>query len=340
MRFLIQKYLLKKPLLIFLLILISLAIIQFKSQYKVIYDKLEPHTSSNPQAVEEFVKAVHYDLYIERLHNLVNYDSLLMKPLFFLKEYYFRKGQKFVAENDGIDIFFWMLLNKSKYLVTSNKYDLSIAYINLLPDDYKQINNKLYRDIKRYLSSNNFKSNTPNEILLKISFANSIVSYFSNYYHYQFYGTNNEKSKALYSDNKYYLQQLLVIYSLYEKFYQKYEKYFQLEKYIDKKHNYIYINTAILNDILYMNSKNSIKYFNEKVCQKNKIKTFLHNLTILYEYRDNENQFTHNVISGRIFKGKNNTYYYLTKSIYNTCQNLKQESKKILSYFKEINNGN
>lgn len=59
----------------------SLSVFQYEIQTKTIEEMFQPQLSSNPEATKHFINALGVAAYIERLHNFVDYDSFLMKPL-------------------------------------------------------------------------------------------------------------------------------------------------------------------------------------------------------------------------------------------------------------------
>ncbi len=334
MKFLIQKYLLKKPLLILPLILISLAIIQFKSQYKVIYEEFKPHTSSNPPAVEEFVKAVHYDVYIERLHLFINYDNPIMIPFFKLRDYYFQKAQALTPDNDGMDVFFWVLINKNKVFPDKDG-DHSMAYSNFSPNEYKKINEMLYKYTIKYLTYNDFKFTMQNFNYHKLNTSYRLMYYYVGLFYRQHNGTKKEKITQLYTSDKYFraMQELYVLYKLfYKKHKDNVEKSLTQSQKTEQRFDYVYMENLLISGIDYIKLKKT--HVNQMYCNS----SFLKNMQKIYQFKIThfENIYIYNHALG-IFNTSINRY--LTKTIYNTCPNLRQEAKQILNHFKEINNG-
>lgn len=141
----------------------SLAIFQYEIQTRTIKDMFQPQLSSNPEATEHFINAMGVASYIERLHNFVNYDSFLMKPLLYKMNKDYDKGKSLLPENSVEDVFWYMLLYRKIYgigVMTSNN-DISLDYEKKLKteEEYKKYYEDILDKITRF-STLDFKYDT------------------------------------------------------------------------------------------------------------------------------------------------------------------------------------
>ena len=119
--------------------------------YKEVHTMYPIEKSKNPEASEEFLKAMEYRIYIKELHPYFDYDSFVMAPLLMKMNYHFKKGVKLLPKDSVEDIVWWTLFYKEIYgLLVPPRNDNSMAYENLPPKEFAKVHDAIYRMIMRY----------------------------------------------------------------------------------------------------------------------------------------------------------------------------------------------
>ena len=119
--------------------------------YKEVHTMYPIEKSKNPEASEEFLKAMEYRIYIKELHPYFDYNSFLMAPLLMKMNYHFKKGVKLLPKDSVEDIVWWTLFYKEIYgLLVPPRNDNSMAYENLPPKEFAKVHDAVYRMIMRY----------------------------------------------------------------------------------------------------------------------------------------------------------------------------------------------
>jgi len=115
------------PLVVLILILLQFAFGILKSTYiEFPLDK-----SPNPKASEHFVNAMQYKLMINKLHGIVDYDNVLMKPFLNKMNEEYEKGKALLPHNSAEDVYWYVILYRG------------IHGIGGIPDDYDTNNDLL-----------------------------------------------------------------------------------------------------------------------------------------------------------------------------------------------------
>ena len=119
--------------------------------YKEVHAMYPIEKSKNPEASEEFLKAMEYRIYIKELHPYFDYNSFVMAPLLMKMNYHFKKGVKLLPKDSVEDIVWWTLFYKEIYgLLVPPRNDNSMAYENLPPKEFAKVHDAIYRMIMRY----------------------------------------------------------------------------------------------------------------------------------------------------------------------------------------------
>jgi len=119
--------------------------------YKEVHTMYPLEKSKNPQASEEFLKAMEYRIYIKELHPFFDYDSFIMAPLLEKLDYHFQRGKALLPKDSVEDIVWWTLFYKEIYgLLVPPRNDNSLAYENLPYQEFGKVHDEVYEMIMRY----------------------------------------------------------------------------------------------------------------------------------------------------------------------------------------------
>ncbi|WP_151950632.1 hypothetical protein [Aliarcobacter butzleri] len=306
---------------IFILIILfigSLAIFQYEIQTKTIKEMFQPQLSPNPEATEHFIDAMGVASYIERLHNFLNYDSFLMKPLLYKMNKDYEKGKSLLPETSAEDVFWYMLLYRKIYgigAMTSNN-DNSLRYDKdfKTEEDYKKYYEDILNKITR-LGTLDFKYNT---LLIKdnkLRMMNMLLTEYLDLVNRFIYDYLIEKKSNLILEKK-YLDDINSVYNLYKHYLINNDD----KRLIDNK----YFEITILSYLL-----NIDKYQTLKVdCQNSKYKELFKGIRDIENLRINLEVEYDKPLLSYIFR-KTSWLKNLVKSL-NNCDSLKEEVFEVL----------
>lgn len=299
------------------LVLGSLAIFQYEIQTKTIKEMFQPQLSSNLEATEYFINAMGVASYIERLHNFVNYDSFLMKPLLYKMNKDYEKGKSLLPENSAEDVFWYMVLYRKIYgigVATSNN-DNSLSYDKdfKTEEDYKKYYEDILNRITR-LGTFDFKYETPMITDNKLQIMNNLVEEYLNLV-YKFMYDYFEKKSNLILDKR-YLEDINSVYNLYKHYLINNDD----KRVIDNK----YFEIRILSYLLSIDMNQTLKID----CQNPKYKELFKNITDIENVSINLEPEYYSKELEYIFR-KTSWLKNLVKSL-NNCASLKEEVFEIL----------
>ncbi len=305
---------------IFILIILfigSLAIFQYEIQTKTIKEMFQPQLSSNLEATEYFINAMGVASYIERLHNFVNYDSFLMKPLLYKMNKDYEKGKSLLPENSAEDVFWYMVLYRKIYgigVATSNN-DNSLSYDKdfKTEEDYKKYYEDILNRITR-LGTFDFKYETPMITDNKLQIMNNLVEEYLNLV-YKFMYDYFEKKSNLILDKR-YLEDINSVYNLYKHYLINNDD----KRVIDNK----YFEIRILSYLLSIDMNQTLKID----CQNPKYKELFKNITDIENVSINLEPEYYSKELEYIFR-KTSWLKNLVKSL-NNCASLKEEVSQVL----------
>ncbi|BAK72749.1 hypothetical protein [Arcobacter sp. L] len=302
----------------------SLAIFQYEIQTKTIKDMFQPQLSSNPEATEYFINAMGVAAYIERLHNFVNYDSFLMKPLLNKMNTDYEKGKSLLPENSAEDVFWYMLLYRKIYGIgvkTSNN-DISLDYEKKLKteEEYKKYYEDILYKITR-LGTLEFKYDTSLITDNKLQIMNNLLTEYLSLVN-SFIDNYLEKKQSKLILDKKYLEDINSIYLNYNEYIKKNTNLSNKKQLIENKYFKIIFLTYI--SIIDGNQTHRINCENPKYQELFKNIKDMKKLHLDLKVQDNSKI---KYIFEKSFWLNN-----LLKTLTN-CSNLKEEINEILPYF-------
>lgn len=303
----------------------SLAIFQYEIQTKTIKDMFQPQLSPNPEATEHFINAMGVASYIERLHNFVNYDSFLMKPLLYKMNNDYEKGKSLLPENSAEDVFWYMLLYRKIYgigVMTSNN-DISLDYEKKLKteEEYKKYYEDILDKITRF-STLEFKYDTSLITDNKLQIMNNLLTEYLSLVN-SFIDNYLEKKQSKLILDKKYLEDINSIYLNYNEYIKKNTNLSNKKQLIENKYFKIIFLTYI--SIIDGNQTHRINCENPKYQELFKNIKDMKKLHLDLKVQDNSKI---KYIFEKSFWLNN-----LLKTLTN-CSNLKEEINEILPYFK------
>ena len=134
--------------------------------------------SPNPQATEHFIKAMEYRNYISHIHNFIDYDNFLMRPLFNKMNEEYEKGKSLLPKTSAEDVYWYVILYRGIYGIGGipDDYDMSMAYkTTLTKEDYKKHYEDIVNKIKRF-AINDFNYDVPRVTEYKFEFMDDLLS--------------------------------------------------------------------------------------------------------------------------------------------------------------------
>lgn len=134
--------------------------------------------SPNAQATEHFIKAIEYRNYISHLHNFVDYDNFLMKPLLTKMNEEYEKGKYLLPETSAEDVYWYVILYRGIYGIGGipDDYDMSMAFkTTLTKEDYKKHYKEIVDKIKRF-AINDFNYDAPRVTNYKFEFMSNLLT--------------------------------------------------------------------------------------------------------------------------------------------------------------------
>lgn len=305
------------PLVVLILILLQFAFGILKSTYiEFPLDK-----SPNPKASEHFVNAMQYKLMINKLHGIVDYDNVLMKPFLNKMKEEYEKGKALLPHNSAEDVYWYVILYRGIHGIGGipDDYDMSMAYKSILSKEeyaehYQEIINKIRR-----LATDDFNFDVPRITQYKYEFMVNLVD------EVLLIIDSLKKIDEQIFLNQYYEKDIRDIYAYYIDFSQKYLQYAnkQNENLVDFITNRIRLNEYILSFKIHQTRKAN--------CDAQEYINLIENIKLLKQMSLKPEY-------------KNQTFYY--ENIFNSimiyesmiiadkyCPNLKEESVEVLKYF-------
>jgi len=305
------------PLVVLILILLQFAFGILKSTYiEFPLDK-----SPNPKASEHFVNAMQYKLMINKLHGIVDYDNVLMKPFLNKMNEEYEKGKALLPHNSAEDVYWYVILYRGIHGIGGipDDYDMSMAYKSILSKEeyaehYQEIINKIRR-----LATDDFNFDVPRMTQYKYEFMVNLVD------EVLLIIDSLKKIDEQIFLNQYYEKDIRDIYAYYIDFSQKYLQYAnkQNENLVDFITNRIRLNEYILSFKIHQTRKAN--------CDAQEYINLIENIKLLKQMSLKPEY-------------KNQTFYY--ENIFNSimiyesmiiadkyCPNLKEESVEVLKYF-------
>lgn len=134
--------------------------------------------SPNPQATEHFIKAIEYKNYISHIHNFIDYDNFLMRPLFNKMNEEYEKGKSLLPKTSAEDVYWYVILYRGIYGIGGipDDYDMSISFeTTLTKEDYKKHYKEIVDKIKRF-AINDFNYDVPRVTNYKFEFMSDLVN--------------------------------------------------------------------------------------------------------------------------------------------------------------------
>lgn len=313
------------------LVLGSLAIFQYEIQTKIIKEMFQPQLSSNPEATEHFMDAMGVASYIERLHNFVNYDSFLMKPLLYKMNKDYEKGKSLLPENSAEDVFWYMLLYRKIYgigAMTSNN-DNSLRYDKdfKTEEEYKKYYEEILDKITR-LGTLDFKYDTQIVTDNKLQIMNNLLEEYLNLA-YKFMYNYFEKKSNLILEKK-YLEDINNVYSYYKQYSKKHlilSDIKQLKDLSSSEFKDIILDKYIKILIVTFFSHIEINQTLKVNCQDQKYQELFKDIKDIKDIEVKDNSKVEYIFKKSLWL--NNLLETLTN-----CSNLKEEISEILPYFR------
>ncbi len=113
--------------------------------FSTIKDTFKAEKSVNPEATEYFIHAsIIGSIYVSIIHKVFDYDSLAMKPLLKLTDYYFEKGEELVRADNGEDGVWWYLTYAYIYNIdTPKRIDVSMNIYSLSKKEEIELRDKI-----------------------------------------------------------------------------------------------------------------------------------------------------------------------------------------------------
>ena len=134
--------------------------------------------SPNPQATEHFIKAMEYRNYISHIHNFIDYDNFLMRPLFNKMNEEYEKGKSLLPKTSAEDVYWYVILYRGIYGIGGipDDYDMSMAYkTTLTKEDYKKHYEEIVDKVKRF-AINDFNYDVPRVTEYKFDFMDNLLT--------------------------------------------------------------------------------------------------------------------------------------------------------------------
>jgi len=277
--------------------------------------------SPNPQATEHFIKAMEYRNYISHIHNFIDYDNYLMKPLLTKMNQEYEKGKSLLPKTSAEDVYWYVILYRGIYGIGGipDDYDMSMAYkTTLTKEDYKKHYEEIVDKVKRF-AINDFNYDVPRVTEYKFDFMIDLLNELSLSARGKLENYENEEK---YDEE--HLRNLIYIYPIYKKFS---NRYLPLAKQKLSKEFYIYNEIRILYEIIIIDAfQNNNKSLN---CSDIKNKILLDRLKELSMSKDKDEDLKY------IFDGNGWVLAIIKKLIY--CPNLKKQADEIFIHFVDKN---
>ena len=199
-----------------------------------------------------------YRNYISHIHNFIDYDNFLMKPLLTKMNEEYEKGKSLLPKTSAEDVYWYVILYRGIYGIGGipDDYDMSMAYkTTLTKEDYKKHYEDIVDKIKRF-AINDFNYDVPRVTEYKFEFMDDLLSelFFSAI------GKLENFEEEMYDGE--HLKNLIDIYAKYKNFS---NKYLPLAKQKLSKEFHIYNEIKFLYKVIalkaYQNNNQSLNCF-------------------------------------------------------------------------------
>ena len=322
MRFLFRelfKRLRIRYIILILVILIFLGYISTfsKSTTSMLSNEFPLDKSPNPQATEHFIKAMEYRNYISHIHNFIDYDNFLMRPLFNKMNEEYEKGKSLLPKTSAEDVYWYVILYRGIYGIGGipDDYDMSMAYkTTLTKEDYKKHYEEIVDKVKRF-AINDFNYDVPRVTEYKFDFMDNLLTELSIS---SVSKLENGFQQAKYDEE--HLKNLIYIYPLYKDFSNKYmplsKQNLSKEFFIHKKIMFLY---RIITLDIFQNNNKSLN------CSDIRNKILLDELKELSISKD-KHEFFKTIFEDNIW------VFDIIKNL-KLCPNLKKQADEIFIHF-------
>ena len=277
--------------------------------------------SPNPQATEHFIKAMEYRNYISHIHNFIDYDNFLMRPLFNKMNEEYEKGKSLLPKTSAEDVYWYVILYRGIYGIGGipDDYDMSMAYkTTLTKEDYKKHYEDIVNKIKRF-AINDFNYDVPRITNYKFEFMSNLLT------EYDVAISLIRKLENNFFGSGEYTKDFNQIYIYYTQFR---DKYLPLANKQDKN-NLVALHDEIL---FFLQFTTYIEYLqtNQIYCNYQKYILLLTKMKEIKNSKTKEEKSLDNYLSN-VFE-KSSWLYKLTIAL-EKCPNLEKEAKEVLGYF-------
>ncbi len=286
--------------------------------FSTIKDTFKTEKSVNPEATEYFIHAnIIGSIYVSIMHKVFDYDSLAMKPLLKLTDYYFEKGEELVRADNGEDGVWWYLTYAKAYSFSKpDRQDESLNFLSQPKITQKIIRDKMYfyafKISKNGVKGLNFSDYEKTAL-------NTLFNYYDNDI-YKIYNGNSTQEQI----DKYWED--INFYTKTKKLYDSYEKYYELNS-NGKNIYYEYFLFRKLHYILYRNLY--VQKVDDMGCNSHFIKKYL----ITYDYLlKNIDSFNRKNYFKKNYMQNNKVF----DSIEISCKNYSEEISRIKFKLKQI----
>ena len=277
--------------------------------------------SPNPQATEHFIKAMEYRNYISHIHNFIDYDNFLMKPLLTKMNEEYEKGKSLLPKTSAEDVYWYVILYRGIYGIGGipDRRDMSMAFkTTLTKEEYKKHYEEIVDKIKRF-AINDFNYDVPRVTEYKFDFMIDLLNELSLSARGKLENYENEEK---YDEE--HLRNLIYIYPIYKKFS---NRYLPLAKQKLSKEFYIYNEIRILYEIIIIDAfQNNNKSLN---CSDIRNKILLDELKELSISKD-KHEFFKTIFEDNIW------VFDIIKNL-KLCPNLKKQADEIFIHFVDKN---
>jgi len=304
--------------------------------YKEVHTMYPIEKSKNPEASEEFLKAMEYRIYIKELHPYFDYNSFVMAPLLMKMNYHFKKGVKLLPKDSVEDIVWWTLFYKEIYgLLVPPRNDNSMAYENLPPKEFAKVHDAVYRMIMRYPEGKVY-FDIPEIKAFRFKVMAILVEFFRGKYTHRYFGKTQKEKAQKFADDMQSKKNLKHLLSLYKKVQEKYLKdssnfeAMRLHYYAD----IVDISAAIILKEIYQDKK---LQFPDYMCYSKEASIIQENTQLLLNSLNNKTKQTRTMFIN-LFDVKHTNNVALFMMMANKCHNLNPKMKDIAKQVYKINN--
>lgn len=321
-----------------LLAIAGMAFVYHQGTYKYIESMFPLEKSHNQEASKEFLKAMTYRTYIFHLHRVFDYDSVVMKPFMYMKEFHYEKGRELLPKDSVEDIFWWTLMNKEIYgLVVPKRKDDSMSYAKLPWQEYKKVQEEIFQKLVRYAQGEIYfdaKEIIENRfdmmaVLVQEYYLRASYAYPGN--------TLLEKATSKYRDIKYgnKLKTVLKIYKDFSSKFLRQSNHLKIKQYSYLEDIVLMSRNIVMNNIMGRGIK-----FTASSCMTNEIATIVDNLPKLTSYvQQHNNHLSKVIMKDCLYLDSILMREVIRKRVLQYCQSLYPQMKETYQKIEELNDG-